>query len=41
MLLQISKYSCTGLISLIEEYRSKGIIKKFDHLHKYSEDFEW
>jgi hypothetical protein len=41
LLLQISKYSCTDIISSIEEYKSEGIIKKFDYLHNYSEDFEW
>jgi hypothetical protein len=42
MLLQISDYSRNGLKSFIEEYRSKGIVKKFNYLQKYSSEvFEW
>ncbi|GES90041.1 hypothetical protein GLOIN_2v1877952 [Rhizophagus clarus] len=41
MLLQLDSYEYTDLI---EEYKSEGIIKKFDYLdflHRNFEDFEW
>ncbi|CAG8594678.1 hypothetical protein RhiirA1_464667 [Rhizophagus irregularis] len=41
MLLQLDSYGCTDLFDLIEEYKSEGIIKKFNYLHRDFEDFEW
>ncbi|PKK66628.1 hypothetical protein RhiirC2_784537 [Rhizophagus irregularis] len=41
MLLQLDPYGCTDLFDLIEEYKSEGIIKKFNYLHRDFEDFEW
>ncbi|PKC62178.1 hypothetical protein RhiirA1_465497 [Rhizophagus irregularis] len=42
MLLQIDKTGCADLIDFIEEYKSEGIIKKFNKLNENNfEDFEW
>ncbi|GBC04996.1 hypothetical protein RclHR1_00060009 [Rhizophagus clarus] len=40
MLLQLDSKRA-DLIDLIKEYKSEGIIKKFDYLHRNFKDFEW
>ncbi|PKK71477.1 hypothetical protein RhiirC2_778369 [Rhizophagus irregularis] len=41
MLLQLDLHASTDLFDLIEEFKSEGIIKKFDYLHSEFKDFEW